>query len=275
MPRSVRAVLLAVLAVALVACGGGQDPEQLLARSPDALEEQGTVGYDQTIVVTDDGGEVVLDTRTEGRQDLQRGAARMVMHLGELAGGDTLEVLVDDTIAYVHSPQLETLVGAQWARFDLTEMAGQLPGFEPGAQEQTGPLGLLRQLRGAADDVEELGEEEVRGVRTRHLRVTIDTQRAIEQADEDTRESLRRAVEQLGVPDRYPMELWLDEDALPRRIVTVTQDDDPTLGSTTREMRTELYDFGEPVDVSPPDPDQVVDFGELLSQLGSPTDDGA
>jgi hypothetical protein len=33
-------------------------------------------------------------------------------------------------------------------------------------------------------------------------------------------------------------------------------------------MRTDLYDYGEPVDVTAPDPDDVVDFSELLSLLG-------
>jgi len=266
-PRAVRALLLAVLALALVACGS-TDAADLLARAPDAMQDQGTAAYEQTVVVTDDTGEVLLDTRTDGVQDLDTATGRMTMHLGEAAGGQTLEVLLDGTIAYVRSPELAQFLGAEWARFDLTEAAGLVPGFEPGSQEDAGPLALLQQLRGAVDDVEELGEEEVRGVDTQHLRVMIETERVIEQAEEDRREQLREAFELLGVPDRYPIELWLDDDALPRRIVMVTDVDDPDLGSTTREMRTELYDYGVEVDVTPPGPDEFVDFSELLSGLG-------
>ena len=301
MSPAVRATLGA-LALTLAACGGSS-PQDLLEQAPDAMEAQGTVGYQQGVMVTDEAGEILLDTTTEGQQNLETGAQRMAIHLGETApgaagdeaagdeaagdeaagegnapaelGGQTLEVLLDGTIAYVHSPQLEAVAGAPWARFDLTDTAEMLPGFNEAVEDTSGPLALMHELRGAVDEIEELGEEEVRGVATQHLRVTVDVQRAVDNAPEGRREQLRAAAEELGVPDRYPMEVWIDGDALPRRIVTVIETTDPNFGAITREMRTDLFDYGEPVDVTPPDEDAVVDFSELLSLLGSFGDAGS
>lgn len=280
MSRPVRATvpaLLAGLALLLAACGGSS-PQDLLAAAPEAMLEQGTVGYQQGVIVSDGTGEILVDTTTEGAQDLQTSAQRMTIHIGEaagaaaegaeVAGGEAVEVILDGTLAYVHSPQLQALAGAEWARFDLTETAELLPGFDAAGQQQGGPVALLDDLRGAVDEVEELGEEDVRGVATQHLRVTVDVQRAIDNAPEGRREDLQTAAEALGIPDRYPMEIWIDGDALPRRIVTVIETDDEAFGTTIREMRTDLYDYGEPVDVTAPDPDDVVDFSELLSLLG-------
>ncbi|MEX2504438.1 MAG: hypothetical protein WD378_06285 [Egicoccus sp.] len=268
--------ILVVGALLLVGCGGSS-PEELLAAAPEAMLEQDTVGYQQGVIVSDGSGEILIDTTTTGAQDLETSAQRMTVHIGEaggagegaeIAGGETVEVILDGTLAYVHSPQLQALAGVEWARFDLTENAELLPGFDAAGQQQGGPVALLHDLRGAVDEVEELGEEEIRGVDTQHLRVMVDVQRAIENAPEGRREDLQTAAEALGVPDRYPMEIWIDGDALPRRIVTVIESADESFGATTREMRTDLFDYGEPVDVTAPDPDDVIDFAALLSLLG-------
>ncbi|MBS3941027.1 MAG: hypothetical protein KG028_08705 [Actinobacteria bacterium] len=276
MSRPVRTAVPALIAgLALLLAGCGSDsPQDLLAAAPEAMLEQGTVGYQQGVIVSDGSGEILIDTTTQGAQDLQTTAQRLTIHVGEAAqqagaaGGQTVEVILDGTLAYVHSPELQALAGVEWARFDLTETAQLLPGFDASGQQQAGPIALLHDLRGAVDEIEELGEEEVRGVDTKHLRVMVDVQRAIENAPEGRREDLRTAAEALGVPDRYPMEIWIDGDALPRRIVTLIETDDDAFGPTTREMRTDLFDYGEPVDVAAPDPDDVVDFSELLSLLG-------
>lgn len=283
MSRPVRALpaLFAGLALLLVACGGSS-PQELLDAAPEAMLEQGTVGYQQGVIVSDASGEILVDTTTEGVQDLRSAAQRMTVHIGEaagaagaeaeMAGGEAVEVILDDTVAYVRSPQLQALAGVAWARFDLTETARLLPGFDAAGQQRGGPVALLDELRGAVDEVEQLGDEEVGGVDTQHLRVTVDVRRAIDNAPEGRRDELRTAAEALGVPDRYPMEIWIDDDALPRRILTVIETEDEAFGTTTREMRTDLFDYGEPVDIDAPDPDDVVDFSDLLSLLGGADD---
>src|SRR5690606_23596752 len=139
--RPLRAAVPAVfagLALLLVACGGAS-PRELLDAAPEAMLEQGTVGYQQGVILTDGSGEILVDTTTEGAQDLATSAQRMTVHIGEAAGpaaegaegagGEAVEVILDGTDAYVHSPQLQPLAGVEWARFDLTETAQLLPGF--------------------------------------------------------------------------------------------------------------------------------------------------
>lgn len=89
------------------------------------------------------------------------------------------------------------------------EEAGRAAGLDIDAlvEGHTGPAALGQQLRGAVDEIEGLGTEEVRGTATRHLRVRVDTDRAIEQSPAQTREQLRSFAEASGLPATCPMEV--------------------------------------------------------------------
>ena len=95
----------------------------------------------------------------------------------------------------------------------------------------TGPAALLAQLEGATEEAEELDGEEVRGVATRRFRVTVSTTAALEQAPAEVREQLRTYAEATGLPETYPMELWISDDGLVRRIRTVLDQESPAGGA--------------------------------------------
>ena len=92
----------------------------------------------------------------------------------------------------------------------------------------------LEYLRSVGDDVTEVGTERVRGVDTTHYRATV------------------RLTELGASPelDRYPVEVWLDEDGRTRRYRS------GTLG-TDEVLVWEFFDFGVEVDLSPPAPDKI------------------
>jgi hypothetical protein len=260
------AVVLALVAT-LAGCRGG-DGGSLLDRAPEALEEAETSRFEMVVLAVSERGGPQPPFRAEGEQDLVAGTMRMVFDLGD----DTsrTETLLAGDIVYLRAPLFELFTGDPdlWVRLDLAA-AGEDAGLDPDqlVPADAGPVALLQQLRGAAEEVEELGTADVRGMRTQHLRVTVDSSRAIEQAPPELRDQLRTYAEQTGLPDRYPMEVWIGDDALPRRIRTVLEIDDEVAGPVTQETTLELYDFGVGVDVTPPPSDQVVDLADVLREL--------
>lgn len=254
------------LAVLLAACSGGS-PEDLLDRAPDALEEAGTSRFEMLVTAVAESGQQP-PFRAEGEQDLVTGTMRMVFDLGD--EGSRTETLLDGNLVYLRAPLFALFTGDpdRWVRLDLEE-AGADAGLDPDQLVPTdaGPTALLQQLRGAAEDVEDLGTEEIRGVGTHHLRVTVVSDRAIEHAPEQLRDQLRTYAEATGLPATYPMEVWIDDEGLPRRVRTVLEIDDEVRGPVTQETTLELFDFGVAVDVAPPAEDEVVDLRQVLDDL--------
>jgi hypothetical protein len=258
-----------MLLVALVIGGcGSESPEDLLDRAPEALEEAGTSRFVMQVTAVGEG----IDSRfaATGEQDLGAGTLRMEADLG-LDATSTETLVVDDTI-YLRSPLFEMFTGDAegWISVDLEE-AGRSAGLDLDqfVEGNTGPAALVQQLRGAAGAIEELGDDEVRGVDTHHLRVTVDTDRAIEQSPPEVREQLRTFAESSGLPRQYPMEVWIDDDALVRRISTVVEVEDEVAGPVTQQTTLELFDFGVPVDIEAPDPARVTEMSELLEDLAA------
>jgi hypothetical protein len=272
--------LLVVLALALTGCRG-EDPQALLDGASDALEAAGTSRFEMTVETVGEGGGRFA---AEGAQDLESGALRMTIDLGDEA--TRTETLLIGREIFVRSPLFALFTGdeATWVRVDL-EQTAERQGLDADALvgEQTGPAALLAQLDGASGDLEELGSEEVRDVATTHLRVTVDTRAAIEQADPSVRQQLRAYAEASGLPDTYPMELWIDGDGLVRRIRTVLDvPGGPDGAEVTQQTTLELYDFGVNVDLEAPLSEQTVELADLAEDLerleeldGLGTEDGS
>lgn len=264
MPRALPSLLLAVL-LALTACAG-PGPQELLDGAPDALAEAGSSRFEMRVTAVGEGVDSAY-TAT-GEQDLDAGTLRMEADLG--LEGTRTETLTVGNVMYLRSPMFALFTGDEdvWVRVDLEE-SGRAAGLDVDAlvEGNTGPAALLQQLRGAADEVEELGSDEVRGVSTTHLRVVVDTERAIEDAPAEAREQLRAFADASGMPAAYPMEVWIDDDGLPRRLSTIVDVRDEARGTVTQQTVLELFDFGIGVRVDEPAGDDVVELRELLAEL--------
>jgi hypothetical protein len=109
------------------------------------------------------------------------------------------------------------------------------------------PWWLLDALCGAHDDAQILGDEEVRGTATTHIRLTVDSARAVACSPAGLRLPGTRA-------DAFPAEVWLDGDGRLRRM-GCTWPARRRIPFGTRQphwITTELWDFGTSVDSPPP-----------------------
>jgi hypothetical protein len=209
----------------------------------------------------------------EGVQDSQEHRARFTFDLsevGELSGGGVqlgeIDLLLDGFTLYMNLPFLETAGLKPWVEIDLQALA-QEGGFDLGSLRglsQTDPTQVLQYLRAASDDIEEVGEEDVRGVGTTRYRMSIDLDKVARQAPEEARAAIEELLAESGL-ETIPAEVWIDDDGLVRRIELAYEGMEFTPGQKgDMNLRLELHDYGVEVDVQAPPADQVMSFRDLL-----------
>lgn len=211
----------------------------------------------------------------EGAMDFSNRRATLTLHVG----GQSIDAVVSGTAIYEHVPQLvDKIAGKQWLKvdFDALGQAAGIQGLGNLAQSQSNdPTAGLQYLRGASGTINKLGKEKVRGVDTTHYRATLDINKAAAAAPASVRATIRQISTTFGVTT-VPVEAWIDGDGRARRIqetidysgATKTKPNLPANSLPKRVQTTlEYYDFGAAVAATVPQPEQVVDLGELLAQL--------
>jgi hypothetical protein len=124
----------------------------------------------------------------------------------------------------------------KWSKVDLPkDSAGAGTGFS-----QLDPTKLLDYLRQVSKDVTNVGTETVRGVETTHYHATID----------------------LPGGGSLPIDVWIDGQGYARKATLNANVSGSSLG-----VVFEMYDFGAPVNVEAPPPDQVSDPGSGLGGI--------
>ena len=207
----------------------------------------------------------------EGELDFRTGRGRMTYHYppetAVLLGSADVETVFDGLVAYMHLPGVAP--ERPWVRLDLEALA-DAEGVAMAELSELGagdPSQMLEYLR-AAGEVEKVGEEPLFGVHTTHYRTTVDLDRMLEQASAQERASLRASVEQierLSGTSSMPVEVWVDENDLVRRLSFEQSISAAAGGPGLMTMTMDLFEFGTDVDVEVPPPSQVTDFTELVS----------
>jgi hypothetical protein len=182
------------------------------------------------------------------------------------------EVRAVGTVMYMRMPFLQAAAPQlkPWIKVDLSE-AGKDLGIDLDALMELGnqadPTKALDYLR-AAGDVKELGDATVRGVKTTRYKGVIDLERYAKQLEKKgggkaAAASVRKVMELSGATT-MPIELWIDDDSLVRRMVwnqtvAAAAGQDPTTVKATMEM----FDYGADVNVVVPPANQTSSFEEL------------
>jgi len=185
-------------------------------------------------------------------------------HVGGDAGPLELRMLYP--VVYVHvgagvGRPTFLPAGKSWAKLDLRrpldKLGASLPQLGMGGAQS--PVDGLTWLRGSKH-AKKLGTETIDGVPTTHYRVTVDVQDALAKATPNQREALNRLLRfarKQGVdPASTTSDVWIGDDGLVRRSTQSLG----RLGS----MTTTFSDFGTPVHIEAPPPDETVDVSGLL-----------
>ena len=227
-----------------------------------------------TMVMSMDGvpGVGSMGFTIEGSIDTPNELAHMTMDMGdltELMGMDgNIEMVIDGETTYMKSEMFSMLGGEEskpWIRMDEEESAEDM--FGTGSND---PADFLAFLENTGGEVTEVGNEEIRGVETKHVSVDLDLEAMMADASEEERAEMEEALEEMGAAGgTIPTEAWIDGDGYVRKLRMVF--DFAAMGATDPEMEgvsmtidIEMYDFNEPLDIQVPDPSEV---GEMPTGL--------
>jgi hypothetical protein len=289
--RSALAAVTVLAALALAACGGGSSSgggeavattesgsaDALLAAAATKATDAGSSKVDFTITTQIPGQEGPVNLTGNGEFDYANQQGKLTYDFSELfaaagqpVGNEPVEVILDKNVVYMKFALLSKLIpgGKPWLKFDIQKI-GEQQGLDLSQLQQLNqgdPSQILGYLRGSGS-VEEVGKETIDGVETTHYTAVIDLDRVASQAPPALQDQVQTQIdklkEQTGIGE-LPMEVWIDDDGLPRR-VSYTFDASLTGGSekTSTVLTMNFTDYGVDVAVEPPPADQVTDISEL------------
>jgi hypothetical protein len=261
MSKPTTILLTALFLVAGVACGGGGDGgggarelSDALPAAAEAADEAGSAHVEMTTELS--AGDQDITLTADGEFDFANEIGTMTMTAASGAGIPGLgemEIIFDGRYMYVKGEAFASVLkGKEWGRLDLT--SGGATGTNQFNQD---PAQYLEWLRGAGAGVEEVGEEDVDGTPTTHYEAEIDVDTIIEQApNEASAEALRSGFAVFGDVESFPIDVWLDEASLPRRIsIEMNGEGEAPVSST---VTIDLSDYGTEVEVEVPESYQEI-----------------
>lgn len=268
MARKVTLALTAALVVVAVgACAKPADESRLPARvvtvaalrsAPDTAAAAGSGRFEIRLgsASAAPGGDVVATGGFAGNQvrvelDLASVLARAARSTPAVTlppGVDTtMRVVVDGTAVYLQAPMLQGLTGVSgWLAVTPGDLGNMGDSFGVGV-DMFNPSKVLEVLREATEGMRVVGADVVRGVTTTHVRATISS----------------------TSPPADVVDVWIDDAGLVRRIETVIADGlGAAAASSGGELITvELFDYGEPVEITVPPASETTPFSEILGSF--------
>jgi hypothetical protein len=259
-PRVAALVALAVLTLALTACGGsGKSGRTTTAAATvsavsDAVAKTAKAGSEHAViaaVVSAGGNRVTVDGSGDFDSTRQTGSLRARLGVGGLQS--TVEEVLSGKTVYVSSPLFSTVLpaGKTWVKLDLASATKTL-GVNASALTSQDPGAALEQLR-ALTGLRQLGTAAVDHVQTTHYRGRVDVAKLTP--------AVRSLVSASGAAFG-PVDVWVGADGYVHRIrVTTTASSGGQRAKTVVTMT--LSDYGETVSVSVPPASATVDAGTV------------
>ena len=226
----------------------------VLTAAAAVTEDKGTARIEFDISIRASGGEsdgINQDIHGSGVVNWHSGRSHMRSTSKGFPSSEnafTHEVIQDGKTFYFK----ESDGSLKWDRLDRPRSATAAGFFG----QQGSPAGLLDYLRSVARDIKDLGPDHIDGVDVTHYLVTIDPVLGESRA----RQELPRHMwlDDLDISFQ-PAEIWIDTDGLVRRFVSSTEIKNVggPVSSTTTEFVVNLSEFGLPVNIQLPDPEDV------------------
>lgn len=247
------------------AAEGERVEQSMFAEAAAKTAEAKTARVATLVRVVEPGGQQRFGGR--GRFDFERRVGEMTLELieGEGAGFGNAKAVFANSTVYYQLPAGALGGGKRWIQLDLQNVAdASNVDFGPLVQgSQADPTQYLLWLSALGPGITKIGEEDVRGVSTSRYRAAVDLNALEGQAppgkEAEWAAYVQALRDRLGLAS-IPVEVWVDEDGLIRRF---NHEYGFSAEGTTAVVTTELFDFGVPVDVTAPPPDQVVTMTDL------------
>jgi hypothetical protein len=265
---------LSVLLIALVAFAYLRgSSETSLNPIADAAERTEAVrGARMTISATYTSPELPFGFMAHGQGIINGHTGRGHVEMSATVGSRRLQIeaISDRRSIYLRSSMFasELPAGKEWV--GVEPLLGHDP--ETALAGSSDVKQQLQMLQAAGGDVEAVGEENVRGASTTRYRGTIDLERVVSMLREEGKADVALVMERMlkGESTSIPVEVWIDENGLVRRVRQVmtipTNTGDPGL---QMDMQITLYDFGVKPRIQLPPASEVFDTTPLLeAQLG-------
>jgi hypothetical protein len=253
-----RVALVGALAVAIVAVaavltrGHDSSAAAAVAKAAQKTFDSGSSRFSITMAM--DPRSSLRDFREEGVMDYRRHRGRVTY----LAG----ETIYDGDVIYTKWPGL-----TEWmpkAKPWLRATGPDRDPLDPGFRALRDPASLLEFLRAVSSGVHKAGDETIDGVATTRYEGTLDLEKVVESAPADERDDLRDVVDlwkEEGTTT-IPFVVWVDENGIARRLHYEERLDDRSMSTTM-----DFFEFGVPVVLDLPPPDQVMTIDEFLALM--------
>ncbi len=210
---------LLVLLVLITSCRSAPDHSDVLLQAPDRAREAGSARMSVLthMRIAQVDGDLNITSRSEGTIDFDSARSRIKIDARQEGPGalslKPCELVTDGATAFLQIPEPHRARydGKTWLQLD---MGGQ-EGIDPNLFA-TDPTASLEYIRGAGEDVEEVGTADVRGVPTTHYRFRVDRERLLDRIPAERRDALAAHLEQMQV-EEIPYEAWLDREDVPAR----------------------------------------------------------
>lgn len=250
-------------------------PISALRAAPDLAADAGSARFEMVVAIDSPEGELEM-LATGGyegdRMSMEMDLGTMLSGLAEATGesippgfDEPMQIVFDGELAYVRMPMLDMLTGTSGWLSASPEDLGQQGSLGLGGAASS-PTQVLETLRGVADDVEELGAEDVRGVETTRYRATVDFEDVLAGVPDEQREQMQAQLDQLGGADidSLPVEVWIDGDGLARRLEMALEDTGAMGAPGSVTLTIDLFDYGQPFSVEVPPAEEVTPLAEVM-----------
>lgn len=260
----------AFTAFAMAACGStsGSSPEA--AKQPSVLELLATDlkgSLQKTVETTDKSDSVSLTM--QGTVAGEKMSMTGVLDLGDPmkaeftvddpAEGSKTTIRMLGQVIYVEIPAEDRADtgGKRWMKLDLSA-AGEQAGMDFSRQlEEMDPIKQVKTLL-ATEGVTVVGEETVNGAATVHYTVTTPAATYLAQVDASMRADAEKELTKQGIKE-VKIDLWVDEQYRPRRVAM-------DMG-TVSDLTVDYTDYGKPVTIEAPAPEETTDLAEMMADL--------
>ncbi len=197
---------------------------------------------------------------------------------GDIVGSlkDPATTVVDGDNVYVKAwPFVTEMAGADTPWIQIS-----VPDGVPSMNEGIGPLGgvdncdFMGALAAVGGEMTDAGTEQIDGVETTHYTGKVDLTASLDKIPDEAKGEVEDAVGWIDGAPEIPLEVWVGDDGLLRRLVVDM--DLAKLGmdvTGSAKLTVNLTSLGEPVPITVPPADQVtvIDIESLLSKgIGFP-----